>query len=354
MKKLLALIGLPFIFASCASVKTATPNGTYYGYLPCDDCPGISYELELTENATYITKTRYEGNKDIHIHQGTFGMDGNHVMLIGDTGPAHINRLEVITDTLWALDTYGKRYKGTGASNYALTHAKPENFSMKLKKASIENAFIAHGNEPSWSLKIINDKTIEFKTLDDHMFKLTTPVPEPNKPQDVKALNYSIETESGSLQITIFNRNCIDDMSGESFGHKVTVHAQQGEMETPVKYEGCGDYTGDYRLNDIWVLTHIDDEAISTDHKAPNLEFSIYEGRVSGFSGCNRIHGNFEFLNQQVKISQLTSTLMACDNAEVEKQFMSIIDNSTMNYEIGKLSLKLWNDTHSLTFKKID
>lgn len=74
-----------------------------------------------------------------------------------------------------------------------------------------------------------------------------------------------------------------------------------------ISYDGCGEYKGDYRLNDIWVLKNIKGDNIQTDTKAPNLEFQLAESKVYGLGGCNRMNGEIEFSDETVSFGPLNN-----------------------------------------------
>ncbi|MDG3582646.1 META domain-containing protein [Galbibacter pacificus] len=212
--------------------------------------------------------------------------------------------------------------------------------------------FIASGDNPSWSLLIDFDNAMNFTSL-DRPKKLTTPVPEPNIPQDTNALNYLAETEAGILQVTIFKKPCITN-ANEDFSYKVYIEAKEKDMENYKTFEGCGKYIGDYRLNDIWALETIDGKAIDKTMKRPNLEFNLRNGQVFGFGGCNRINGTLVVEKDSLAIGALASTKMMCPNAELETQFLQIVNNMKFHYKYKNLILTLTSAEHTLTFRKVD
>jgi heat shock protein HslJ len=60
------------------------------------------------------------------------------------------------------------------------------------------------------------------------------------------------------------------------------------------------------------------------------------EGKiVNGFAGCNSFSGTYELIGGEgIKFSQMTSTLMACKDMEMEKQFTSMFANVT-SYDVN-------------------
>src|SRR6056297_822605 len=79
--------------AAPASADTSAPPapGVFYGVLPCADCPGIEYHLELFGDGAFYLRTAYQGRKggpydDI----GTWlrSSDGETLALFGGRGPS--------------------------------------------------------------------------------------------------------------------------------------------------------------------------------------------------------------------------------------------------------------------------
>ena len=352
MNKLFSIITLTLIIISCASVQPQLPNGTYYGFLPCPDCDGISYQLDFLKNSVFVARSRYGSNRDIILSQGTYTKDGTDILLIGDTGPADLSRLRIEGDTIRILDKNGKQLNG---NRNALTPVKPEGFGMHLMPASLQNGFVAHGNEPSWSLKIHENNDLSFRTLDNHNYNLDLTVSEPQISEDGASVLYTTKTETTNLRVKLIHTKCMDSMSGEEFSYSVQISVlNEGSPQDAEDYIGCGNYTGDLRLNDIWILTHINGEIVEFRKEPPSLEFHIKEGRIVGFTGCNRLGGNFEFGDDKVIIDELFSTEMACPDPNPEFEYLRALSSKNLNYEIDQLTLKLWNNDYSLMFKKVD
>lgn len=230
-----------------------------------------------------------------------------------------------------------------------------ETNSTKKTATKTHTELIAMSNEPSWVVIVDFNSGIKFSSLDDNQFDIETEKPEARKPQDVSATNYKGNFENGYVQVMVFNEPCTDDMSGETYDSRVRVSVTNTETDRTVNYTGCGNHQGDYRLNDIWVLTKIDDEELKMEGAIrPTLEFNISEKTLHGFGGCNQINGTFSFKKKQVVIGQLMNTLMACSNQGIEDEFLKHLNGETLDFEIGDNQLKLYNDKGSLLFKKGD
>lgn len=225
-----------------------------------------------------------------------------------------------------------------------------------LKKSQEGIDFIATGNEPFWSVEIDFEKSMTFSTM-DAPDKMSTPVPEPIRPQDVDAISYRANTDKGNLYVTLFKEKCADSMSGLESPYRVQVSFKAGDSDNYEEYTGCGRYLGNYRLNDIWALTHMDGNALSPNDfpkGVPTLELQLNAGKVFGNSGCNQMSGSITLRKDALAFGQLVSTKMACPALQFETRYLKALSGNTLDYKLEGLILQLSNDQHQLTFKKVD
>ncbi len=88
--------------------------------------------------------------------------------------------------------------------------------------------------------------------------------------------------------------------------------------------------TRDTSLTDTrWKLVQINGVQVTSPSEIDKEKFIILNtngNTVNGFSGCNTFAGTYELKGGDgIKFSQMTSTLMACDDMEMEKQFNSML-----------------------------
>jgi heat shock protein HslJ/uncharacterized membrane protein len=216
--------------------------------------------------------------------------------------------------------------------------------------------FLVTGNEPFWSVEIDFDSMMTYNTMEDgDVFNM--PVPDPVSPQDVAALSYRAETESGTLHVTIFPKTCTDDMSGIEYPYSVRVSVKTGKEGEMQDFTGCGRFKGDYRLHDIWALISINGDALEPSEfpkGVPTMDLQITNGKVYGLAGCNQYSGVANAQHESITFGDLISTKMACPVLQFENQFMSAISGKSLNYELKDGQLVLSNDDYQLVFKKVD
>lgn len=216
--------------------------------------------------------------------------------------------------------------------------------------------FIASGSEPFWSLKIDFDKQMHFKTVGG--FEITTPVSEGVKAMDAQVVRYRAQTEGGELIVQLARRECINNMSGVKFEYSVSVETKHNIDKDYVRYEGCGTYTADYRINDIWVLERVNETTLKREDfikGLPLLEISLAQRKVFGHTGCNNLNGAAEVQGKKISFSMFMTTRMACPNMNFENRYLASLQRRTIPYIIdsGKLQLQVGSDS-VYTYHKID
>lgn len=66
------------------------------------------------------------------------------------------------------------------------------------------------------------------------------------------------------------------------------------------------------------------------------ISFATEENRVFGNSGCNTFNGTYTLKNgSQISLSKVATTMMACPDMDIEKQFLEVI-NTTDNFSLNK------------------
>ncbi len=89
----------------------------------------------------------------------------------------------------------------------------------------------------------------------------------------------------------------------------------------------------------IWQLTQINGEAVSIDRTT--IQFNFDKKRVGGNGGCNGFGGTLKASGKQIKISEIISTKMFCENdSDVENKYLSTLETATkFRVADGKLQL---------------
>ncbi len=224
-----------------------------------------------------------------------------------------------------------------------------------LLKSKPEGYFKAVGTEPFWRLEI-SEERIRFQGTDPED-EFTTAHVEPVFAMDAAVKTYRMNSDNGEMIITIYRQNCSDQMSDQPYGYRVDVDIRKSTQKEQVHYSGCGNYTADYRLFDLWLLEEVEGRKVSAENftgEIPLLEINASEKKFSGYGGCNRISGTLFQERERLRFTDIRSTKMACGAGNMENVFLKALQSST-GYKIKHNRLYLINpDGIKVILKKVD
>ncbi len=335
------------LLMGCSRPPVEVPTGTFYGTLPCADCPGIRYELTLNGNGTYVEQIEYlEKSVAVRVDSGTYEVQPDTVVQLLKPSGAGMNRWAVADGKLRMLDESGAAIESGFAQQYVLSPEKPDKLVAETQQ---KIDFKATGNEPSWSLEINFDQQMRFKDING--LELITPVPAATHPQE-NVTAWNATTEQGELLVTATREKCQDTMSGETSDYRVEVRVAVATADLTT-YAGCGRYQGDYQLNGKWLLSRLNNQSVDQ-AEVPYVEFQLSENRVVGFGGCNRFSGSVELIGDSLKFGALASTNMACPTLDDEAAFLRALAKQKLSFRTKERQLRLYNDSTTLVFRAAD
>ena len=343
--------------AGCAGIRHLPEqiSGTYYGYLPCAHCPGIYYELRLNPDRTYTEIIRYDDSEgETLTGSGRYRVTRDSVVVLRERDYREgMNQFAVREGKLEILSASGERIETGFPERYILSDKK---FEPVFAETTV-TGFKATGNEPFWHAEIEFGNIIKFNSLAAEGFDFTAHFPDPETDRNMETVKYSAKTYNGDFQLTINREECIDTMLGEVFPYSVFVAARRSHRESYRRFEGCGQYLGSYRLNDVWVLEKINEQPIhfpdSKEH--PTLHIDLTGKTISGFGGCNSFNGRAELVNNRLVTGQVVATRKACTEIqEVENRYLETISGKTLDFSIQNSTLVLGDGITKLTFSRAD
>ena len=380
MKKILILSTIIFlIIIGCSSAPEFVPdpksvtfltNGIWLGMLPCADCEGIDYQINLKNDYTFKQKSVYKGkSEEIFIDEGRWGFVSDSVIAV--SGNEDYKMFLIQQDHLVMLDQDGNKIESSFEERYHLSKddgtvkeimpVKPVeevvemNLNYYQEKFLSGVDFIARGNEPNWTLEIDLEKSMSFAAMYD--IKVNTPAVEGIKAQDSDVTLYTAKTDSGELVITVIKDKCQDNMSGENFPYKVRVEAKSSADSTYKTFEGCGRFLYDIRLYDIYVMEEMTGFNLKKEKLMkgmPTFEFNLTDMRFGGHAGCNQINGGISVVGNKITFGNLVGTLMSCPNMKIEKAVITALNDKTVTYSIDKMKLTLVSGKTKMVLQKVD
>ena len=224
-----------------------------------------------------------------------------------------------------------------------------------LIKSKNTGYFHAIGTEPFWNLEI-SENSIRFKEVTAD-YEINISHVEPVKVMDANIKMYISVSEEQEMKIIIEQKDCSDKMSNNKYSYQVKVELKKKNQTAITTFYGCGNYIADYRLYDNWVLEELKGKKVSKDNFAnelPLLEINASDKKIMGYAGCNRINGTLFQERELLRFTNIISTRMACNQANLEQEYLKCLQSSTQ-YEIKNNRLYLSNPSELLiVFKKID
>ncbi len=110
---------------TASAIAVANLAGTYVGVLPAADCPGMTVELTLCDDGTYVSRSEYLERDARFEERGRYTVEGTQLTLsAGEGEAAEILRIEA--DRLRWLDSEGNPVEGPQADCYLLTRKTTE------------------------------------------------------------------------------------------------------------------------------------------------------------------------------------------------------------------------------------
>ena len=168
--------------------------------------------------------------------------------------------------------------------------------------------FRAVGNEPGWRLDVTARALVLL--TDDGDTRIVAPGPLLETRAGLR--HYRADSVDGELSATVVERLCVDSMS--AMPHPAAVEVSwQGQT-----LRGCGGEPVELLLGEVWQV--VDSEgAGGADLPQMTLAFGS-DGRIAGIAACNRYSGAFSLSGEGLRLSQLSTTRMACAPALMDRE----------------------------------
>lgn len=223
---------------------------------------------------------------------------------------------------------------------------------MQMKEVD----FCAIGNNPHWILEIDFNKQIKFLMVENKE-EIIIPILKLGEETELPIVNYEVKGARGAeLQISIKKNERTFDLSKQGKPYRVELSVKNKEDSAFIAYVGQGEYYGNLRLHDIWLLDTLNHKSINDYEfrKQPFINIQLDKGKLTGSLGCNSFASSIFFGRQKIFVHHIASTKMACLNDNVEKYFSKSIANKMFNYRFLDSRLILENTSDTLVFIKGD
>lgn len=206
---------------------------SYTGTIPCASCPGIEYELRL-ETGQFTEYKHYVDRDPGYITQtGSWEISGDR-LTIDPKDEGDRKQFSITDERLRLLDMESDQISGELAENYVLER-NSEFQSILARHLELREegvTFLASGNEPFWSFRVLEGDTLVYLEPDMELKSRSLEITQKESGREYRADFGSEHKISASTEKQL----CQDTMSGFKFSHVVTL------TEDGVTYQGCGRY----------------------------------------------------------------------------------------------------------------
>lgn len=332
MNKALTLLLCTPIFFACASLKsidTSKTSGLYQADLPCEDCRGIKTSVTINPDFSFEKTSLYLGKENGFVDaKGNWKVENDSTISLNENGQQQHYRIK--ENTLLSLN---QESSVIGNTFFKVDQTiKTEGDFAQQKEKGID--FYAGGNEPFWFLELTSEKALTFNLIDAKPIVVTDLITTYHNGITIIKSKF----KKPAVEVTIYNYQCVNDMSGAVSSHYVEVKVN-GQF-----YKGCGRFLNtDFEISGKWNLSFIKDFNIPTDQagKTPFINFNIQEKKINGNFGCNGFGGNYSLGTDSLRITNVMGTLMACPRMETENKFSAALQE-TDSYKIVNNELQLY------------
>ncbi len=298
----------------------------YAGTLPCADCEGIRYELDLRASHVFILRMTYLGKmpETIVDQIGQWSIQEDKVLTL-DGGTGHPSAWSIRdVDTLNKRDLQGNPIVST--LNYTIVR---------------QPAYAAL--EPRLTMRGMYRPMAEAAVFEECVTGLRLPV--------------AMEGDNAALESAYATARRVPDapVLASVEGRIAPRSLMEGDrpvdtlvVDRFVRFwpnETCGARGVTHDLASTrWVLTRLNDEPVDAGKlpREPFIALENNEHRVVGYGGCNRIVGSYETEGDRIAFKQLAFTRMACPNMAFESAFENAMHIAT-RWKITGAHLELFN-----------
>lgn len=181
-----------------------------------------------------------------------------------------------------------------------------------------DRPYRAGGNEPGWQLSI--GPTLRFSAPDR---RWDAPMVRPQ--MSTGEWQYVTAVQGRPLTVTLFERRCVDTMSG--MPHPTSVEVTFDNEQ----YRGCGGDPASLLRGAPWVVEAADGAPTPA---RTTLSFDA-DGRVTGVGPCNYFNATYTATGEGITVSRPATTRKACarPRMDVEQRFLEVLER-TRHFEI--------------------
>lgn len=267
----------------------------FIGELPCADCPGIRYQLDLFPDGIFYLRTTYLARERGFDEIGRWFLSSDREQLLLQAGREAPQLFSVIDpDTLEKLDALGREIDSQ--------------LDYRLRRAAGIAAL-----EPRLSLAGMYRYQADAGLFTECLTRRRMPVATEADNAALERAYFAARERPGQALFAQLEGRIAMRARSEGEGGRPTLVVNRflgldAAAACAPAFEPAGLEATRWALG--WLPTGPVTERDA--RAAPFLMFEAESGRVGGFGGCNRFLGSYELDGDQLTFGRLAGTLMAC------------------------------------------
>ncbi len=283
---------------------------TFTRTLPCPDCAGVHFHLDLFKEKQIFFLRRSHTRGDEKFSADTIGMWGTTMdrtrwVLWQETPEPLAVFRTVESSVLRMIDQDGKDIEPDGSHDLRRTRFKPIEPRLELRGM--------YGNAAGVPI------FTECLTRQKHLLS-------PEGDAAVLQREYAeTRREPGEELLATFDGRLVE---GGAKVRRIAVDRFIGVWPG----ESCGDRSSHSELQDTyWKLTRIGDRWVPKidGDRQPHLVLHSEENRATATGGCNRFSGGYEIEEKSMRFDLMAATMMACpEGSDVDQALQTALENT--------------------------
>lgn len=305
---------------------------SFSGDLPCADCPGIRYRLNLFADQSFFLSTVYLGRDSPAAYDiGSWTLSGDRRTLTLHGGEERPLMFQVIDpNTLRKLDLEGHDIESM--LNYSLT--RMEQFKTIEARLAMRGMYRHLADTGTFTECLTRQRWLVAQEDDNAA---------------LERAYLKMRREPGEkLMVSVEGHvKLLPPMEGA--GRRPTLVVTHFIGVWPGETCGARFATSDLQ-NTYWKLTALNSKPIFVADRQhePSLTLHSDHLRVAGSGGCNRLMGSYEVKGKELHFGQLAGTMMACPaGMDTEKEYLDTLQHVRRWRIIGE-HLELYDATGTM------
>ncbi|MFT4173175.1 MAG: META domain-containing protein [Rhodocyclaceae bacterium] len=284
----------------------ATTPASFSGVLPCADCGGQRYRLNLFDNGAYALQIDYLGvtDNDHASELGRWTVAPGGRTLVLESGNERPLRFAIEAGGLRMLDMEGKPIRSR--LNYVLR--RDTQFSAVTYRGNLRGTYTRVGDDAVFEEcgSGIRLPVVELGDYQELASRYARARPAPNTAM--------VATVEGRITSNTVDQDQRPGLLVERF-----LGIWPGET--------CGTRTTAHLVDTYWQLTRLGNAPVRmpAGQRPPYLTL-LSEGRLTGSGGCNLLNGHYTLAGNALAFAQVAGTEMACMNGmDQESRFVNAL-----------------------------